>query len=155
MSPATYGSKPLQVEVASWVLIGLALLLILRLQLLTALLSGLLVFELVHMMVPMLQRRFFGRRPRMVAVAMLVTVIVGLITAAVVGIISLMRSDAGSVPALLPKIADILERAKTALPAWVVNYMPDSVDQLREDLLEWLNNHAGELRLAGTATLHT
>ena len=151
--PDTYVSKPSSVEIASWVLIGVALLLVLRLHLLTALLSGLLVFELVHMITPLLQRRFFGRRPRMVAVALLAAVIVGLITAAVVSIIVFLRSEAGSLPSLLHKIADILERAKTALPAWAVNYMPGTVDELQEDLLEWLNNHASELRLAGTETL--
>ncbi|MEP6608314.1 MAG: AI-2E family transporter [Burkholderiaceae bacterium] len=155
MTRASQRSKPSAVDIASWVLIGLALLLVLHLHLLTALLAGLLVFELVHMIVPMLKRRFFGRRPQIVAVALLATLIVGLITAAVVAVIALMRSDAGSVPTLLPKIADILARAKTALPPWIVNYMPDSVDQLREDFIEWLNAHASELRLAGTETLHT
>ena len=155
MMPDTYVSKPSSVEIASWVLIGVALLLVLRLHLLTALLSGLLVFELVHMIAPRLQRRFFGRRPRMVAVALLAAVIVGLITAAVVGIIVFLRSEAGSLPSLLNKIADILERAKTAVPAWAVNYMPGTVDELQEDLLEWLNNHASDLRLAGTETLRT
>ncbi|MBC7946179.1 MAG: AI-2E family transporter [Burkholderiales bacterium] len=153
--PATCAPKPSPVEIASWVLIGVALLLVLRVHLLTALLSGLLVFELVHIIAPLLQRRFFGRRPRMVAVALLAAAIVGLITAAVIGIIVFLRSDAASVPALLHKVADILERAKTALPAWAVNYMPGTVDELQEDLLEWLNNHASELRLAGTETLRT
>lgn len=150
-SPCT--SKPSPVQIASWILIGTALLLVLRLHLLTALLSGLLVFQLVHMITPMLQRRLFGRRPRIVAVALLAAVIVGLITAAVVGLMAFLRSEAGSLPTLLHKVADILERAKTALPTWAV-YMPETVDELQESLLEWLNNHATELRLAGTETLH-
>ncbi len=153
--PEGCAPKPSRVEIASWILIGAALLLVLRLHLLTALLSGLLVFALVHMIAPMLQRRFFGRQPRMVAVALLAAVIVGLITAAVVGIIVFLRSEAGSWPTLLHKIADILERAKAALPAWAVDYMPGTVDELQENLLEWLNSHASELRLAGTETLRT
>jgi len=151
--PATHASKPSPVEIASWVLVGAALLLVLRLHLLTALLAGLLVFQLVHMIAPLLQRRFFGRRPRMVAVALLAAVIVGLITAAVIGIIVFLRSEAGSWPAMLHKIADILERAKAALPAWAVDYMPGTVDELQENLLEWLNSHASELRLMGAETL--
>jgi len=153
--PDACAPKPSRVEIASWILIGAALLLVLRVHLLTALLSGLLVYELVHMIVPLLQRRFFGRRPRMVAVALLSAVIVGLITAAVVGIIVFLRSEAGSLPVLLHKIAEILERAKGALPAWAVDYMPGTVDELQENLLEWLNNHASELRLMGTETLRT
>lgn len=151
----TCASKPSPAEIAAWILIGLALLLVLRLHLLTALLSGLLIFQLVHMIAPMLQRRLFGRRPRTVAVVLLAVVIVGLITAAVVGILAFLRSEAGSLPALLHKVADILERAKAALPAWAVDYMPGTVDELQETLLEWLNAHVSDLRLAGTETLHT
>jgi predicted PurR-regulated permease PerM len=147
--------KPSRVEIASWILIGAALLLVLRLHLLTALLSGLLIFALVHMIAPRLQRRFFGRRPRMVAVALLSMVIVALISAVAIAVIAFMRSEASSLPALLHKVADILERAKSALPSWAVDYMPGTVDELQENVLEWLTTHAGELRLAGTETLRT
>lgn len=153
--PETYPSKASPAQIASWILIAVALLLVLRLHLLTALLSGLLVFQSVHMIAPLLQRRFFGRRPRIVAVVLLAAVIVGLITAAAVVVIAFLRSEAGSLTALLHKVAEILERAKTALPTWAVNYMPGTVDELQESLLEWLNNHASELRLAGTETIHT
>lgn len=134
---------------------AVALVLVLHLHLLTALLSGLLVFELVHIIAPVLHRRFFGRRPRLVAVALLAALIVGMMTAVVIAIVAFLRSEAGSLPVLLHKIADILERAKTALPGWVVDYMPGSVDQLRQNLFGWLNSHSTELRLAGTETLRT
>jgi len=134
---------------------GVALVLVLHLHLLTALLSGLLVFELVHIIAPVLHRRFFGRRPRAVAVALLAALIVGTMTAVVIAIIAFLRSEAGSLPVLLHNIADILERAKTALPEWLGVYMPGDADELREDLFEWLNSHANEVRLAGTETLRT
>src|ERR671914_2573915 len=131
-------APPSAIEIAAWVLMGLALVLILRLHLLTALLAGLLVFQLVHMIAPALQRRFFGRWAQMVAVALLATLIIGLISAAIVGIIAFMRSDAGSLPALLHKMADIVERARVALPPWLVDYLPDDVDELREALSGWM-----------------
>src|SRR5687768_7806734 len=103
-------TRPGPVQIAAWVLMAIALVLVLRLHLLSALLAGLLIFELVHMMVPMLERRFFGRRPRMVAVVILSVIIIGLVSAAIVGIIAYMRSDAGSLPGLLHKMAEILEK---------------------------------------------
>lgn len=141
-----------RVEVASLVLIGLALVLVLRLHLLAALLSGLLVYELVHMLAPVLHRRFFGRRPRMVAVALLAALIVGLITAAIVGSIAFLKSDAGSLPALLDKMGDIIERARAALPPSLVDYLPYDVDELRDGLSQWLHDHASEVRMAGAET---
>ena len=148
-------SKLTPAQIAAWMLMGVALVLVLHLHLLTALLSGLLVFELVHIIAPALHRRFFGRRPRLVAIALLAALVVGMMTVVVIAIIAFLRSEAGSLPVLLHKIADILERAKTALPEWLGVYMPGDADELREHLFEWLNSHANELRLAGTETLRT
>ena len=48
-------AKPNAYEIAAWIITGLALFLVLRLHLLSALLSGLLVYELVHLAVPILR----------------------------------------------------------------------------------------------------
>lgn len=145
--------RPGWVEITAWILMAFALVLVLRLHLLTALLAGLLVFELVHMIAPALQRRFFGRWAQMVAVALLSTAIIGFITAAILGTIAFMRSDAGSLPALLHKMAEIVESARATLPSWIVEYLPEGADGLRISLTEWLHDHAGEVRLAGAETL--
>jgi predicted PurR-regulated permease PerM len=147
--------RPDPVEIASFVLIGAALFLVLRLNLLAALLAGLLVFELVHIIAPLLKRRFFGQRHRMVAVALLASVIVGVITAAVIGVLAFVKSDAGSLAGLASKMADILESARGALPPWLVDYLPDTVDEIRTALSAWLHAHASELRLAGAETART
>jgi len=83
---------------------------------------------------------------------LLTALIIGLITAAIVGTIAFMRSDAGSLPALLHKMADIIERARAAMPPWLVEYLPDGADELRDGLSEWLHDHAKEVRLAGAET---
>lgn len=148
-------TRPDGCEIAAWVLMGLALILVLRLHLLTALFAGLLVFALVHMISPVLQRRFFSRRHRMVAVALLASFIIGLVAAAVLGLIAFMRSDAGSLPKLLHKMAEIIEAARGALPPWMVDYLPAGVDELRTSAADWLHDHAGALRLAGAETART
>jgi len=145
--------RPTAVEIAAWILVGLALVFILRLHLLTALLSGLLVFELVHMIAPKLQRRLSGRGPQLVAVAILASLIIGLLSGAIVGIIAFMRSDAGSLPGLLHKMAEIVEKARTALPPWLVENLPYGADELRDSLAEWLHEHANEVRVAGAETM--
>jgi predicted PurR-regulated permease PerM len=148
-------ARPTYVEIAAWLMMAVALLLVLRLHLLTALLAGLLVFELVHIIAPVVERRLFSRGHRMVAVALLAAVIVGLVSVAVIALLAFVRSEAGSLPALLHKMAEILEKARTALPPWMVNSLPDDVDELRTTVSEWLHEHAGELRLAGAETVRT
>src|ERR1700682_2482455 len=57
--------------IAAWVLTGVALALILLLHLLPALLAGMLVYELVHLMEPAIHKRFPERRETLIAVGLL------------------------------------------------------------------------------------
>jgi predicted PurR-regulated permease PerM len=136
-------------RIAAWCLAAFALLLVLHLHLLPALLSGLLVFELVHVIAPLLQRNVSSERARLFAVVVLSTLIVGLITAAILGAASYFRSEAGSVPALLQRLADLVEETRNALPPWLVESLPSDTDEIREALSHWLREHASELRLVG------
>ncbi|HEV2008730.1 MAG TPA: AI-2E family transporter [Burkholderiales bacterium] len=137
-------------EIASLCLAVGMLLLALWLHLLPALLAGLLVYELVHVLAPLLRRRLSDERSRLVAVVILASLIVGAVTAAVVGAVAFFRSDSGSLPMLLQKMADIIDGARYALPEWINEALPGDADALREALAHWLRTHAQELRLAGT-----
>jgi predicted PurR-regulated permease PerM len=153
--PDTYMPRPRPgaMEITAWVLMAVALVLAVRLHLLASLFAGLLVFELVHIIAPMLQRRLSGRGPQMVAVALLSTLIIGVIAALTVGVIVFMRSETGSFPALLQKMAEIIESAKSALPPWLVHYLPEGSEEVRASVTSWLREHATELRSMGADTL--
>ena len=140
----------LSYDIAAWLLAGGALVLVLLLHLLPALLAGLLVYELVHILAPRLWIvRIRQRQGKLVAVAILALGVALLITLAVVGIIAFFHSEAGNVPALLQHLADIIDRWRTALPAGVVEYLPEDMDEMRETLAPWLREHAGTLQHAG------
>ncbi len=143
-------TRPSYPDIAAWCLAAVGLLLVLRLHLLPALLSGLLVYELVHAIAPLLQRRLSSRRARLAAGVALSTLVVGLVAAAIFGAVAFFRSDVGSLPRLFQKMADIVEGARSALPAWLVESLPSGADELREALSHWLREHAPELRLFGT-----
>jgi predicted PurR-regulated permease PerM len=136
--------------IASWVLAGAGLLLVLFLHLLAALLAGLLVHELVHLLAPRLRIVRIRRRPaKLAVVALLAVVIVGILTGALVGIAIFVRSEAGSLPALLQRMADVIEGWRMRLPAAIVTQLPADVDSLREISVGWLRNHASTLGHAG------
>lgn len=140
-------------DVAAWILAGTSLVLVVGLHLLPALLAGLLVHELVHFLAPRLKvLRIHQARGKLVAVALLATVVVLGIVLAGVGIVAFARSDAGSLPTLLKKMADILDRWRAVLPASVLESVPDDVDDLKNVLVEWLRVHAGELEKFGAET---
>ena len=142
--------RPDAVTIASWVLSGAALLLILELRLLSALFAGLLVFELVHVLAPLLQRRLFSERSRLAAVVVLATLIVGILALAILGAVAFFRSDAGSLSALLQKMADILDNARASLPPWLVSRLPTDAEDLRNTITQWLRSHSPEIQLWGT-----
>jgi predicted PurR-regulated permease PerM len=137
-------------DIAAWLLAGGALLLVLPLHLLPALLAGLLVYELVHLLAPRLKTvRIRQGQGKLAAVALLALGVVLLLTLAVVGSVAFFRSEAGSLPTLLQKMADILESWRTVLPAGVVEQLPEDVDELKETAVAWLRAHAGALQHAG------
>jgi len=87
----------LSYDIAAWLLAGGALVLVLLLHLLPALLAGLLVYELVHILAPRLWIvRIRQRQGKLVAVAILALAVALLITLAVVGIIAFFHSEAGN-----------------------------------------------------------
>jgi predicted PurR-regulated permease PerM len=137
------------IDAAAWILAGFVLLAVLGLHLLGALFAGLLVYELVHILAPYLPARLAGERAKLLAVGLLATVIVGLVVLATIGVVSFLRSDAGSVPALLRRFAEIVEAARASLPPALVDYLPATTDALHGKAVEWLHRHAGELQLAG------
>lgn len=135
----------LRYDIAAWVLAGLALLLILKLHLLSALIAGLLVFELVHVVAPWIRAMHLDRNRRLAVVALLAVLIATLIALMVAGLIAFFRSDAGSVAALLQKMASIIEDARGRLPEWIAAYLPYDTEAMQAAIVAWLRSHAGEL----------
>ena len=140
----------LRCDVAAWLMAALALWLVLRLHLLAALLSGLLVYELVHIIAP---RLYFGSglddKRKLAAVALVTAVVVVSFTALIFGAVAFFRGDADSLPVLLQKMAEIIESSRTRLPDWAQDYMPGDAEGLKLALVDWLREHASEVQVAG------
>jgi len=136
----------LRFDIAAWVIVGVLLLLTLHLHLLPALLAGLLVYELVHVIAARITVRTGGK---VAAVGLLATLVVGLLVAMMFGIVEFVRGDAGSLPRLLIKLAEIVEDSRNKLPAWILDYIPGDPETMKATAITWLREHASELRLVG------
>src|SRR6516165_1394873 len=137
-------------DIAAWLLTGVSLVLILSLHLLPALLAGLLVYELVHILAPRLKVvRIHQEHGKLVAVTMLATVVVLGIVLAIIGIMAFLHSEAGNLPRLLKKMADILDSWRAVLPGSLSAYLPEDIDDLKDLLAEGLRGHAGALQKLG------
>ncbi|MFT3847154.1 MAG: AI-2E family transporter [Propionivibrio sp.] len=141
-------------EYASWILAALAMLFTLHFRLLPALIAGLLVYELVHVLAPLFARHMTTRRAKAAAIVVVSLIVIGVIAAASFGIVVFMKGEGGSLSALLAKMADIIEDSRSTLPAWIVEFLPSTAQGVRDTLSLWLREHASELQSIGKDTGH-
>ena len=141
-------------EIASYILAALALFIVVKFSLLVALFSGLLVYAMAHLLVPTIEKRYSSTKARTIAVLLLSSVIILMISGAIWGILVFFRSEAGNLQNLLQKLADIIEASRSQLPEWLSTYLPEGVDALRELMTDWLREHAGEAKGLGQEAGH-
>ena len=134
---------------AAWILSGVSLVLVLSLQLLPAMLAGMLVYELVHVLAPTVNNRLSDKRAKLIAVVLLSVLAVGVTTAGIAGALVFFKSDAGNIPALLTKMAEIVAGSRGTLPNWLVDEMPDNPDDMGQAIAEWFRLHAAEMQTMG------
>src|SRR5258708_15958391 len=105
----------LRYAIAAWVIAAGLLFLTLQVKLLPALLAGLLVYELVHVIASRLPWPREGGG-KLAAVTLLAIAILGLLTLLLFGVVAVLRSAAGSLPGLLHQVAELVQRPHGNLP---------------------------------------
>lgn len=137
-------------QIASYVLAAAALFGVLQLGLLSALLSGLLVYSLVHMAAPVLGRLGVSNGfTRTLALALLSLIFIVLIVVGVTSAVSLLADNTEGIVSLFQKMAEIIDTAQVHLPAWAREYFPSNLEELESLAARWLRDHAGQLQLVG------
>jgi len=134
--------------IAGWVIAAVLLWLVLRFDLLPALLAGLLVFELVHVLT--MRLNFVReRRARIVAVAFIAAVVVGLLSLVAVASLLFFRSDTGGYVLLLKKSAEIIQSWRGMAPPWLIHTLPTDADGLQSNIVSWLKDHLAAVQTFG------
>ena len=134
--------------ISAWLIAAALLLLVLHFDLLPALLAGLLVFELVHVLTLRLTL-VRERRARVLAVAFLATVVVGLLSLATFAAVLFFRSDTGGYVLLLKKSAEVIQSWHGLIPAWIVHSLPTDADGLQSSIVVWLKEHLAAVQTFG------
>ena len=141
-------------EIASLVIAALSLVAILKLGLLAALLPGLLIYQLVHLIAPLFVRMGVaheaGRTFALVLPLVIVAVLGGL---AILQVITFLAGPE-SFSELLQRMAEIVGAARQYLPAWAQEYLPGNIDELETTGAKWLRENAGGLRGFGQDAGH-
>lgn len=140
-------------QLASYVLVTVALLLVFPLHLLAALLVGLLMFEVIDSLTPLLQKFLSGQRARWLAVTILALVIIGLIALLIIGAVLFFRSEPNSPSQLFRRLTPIVHEAREHLPPWLLAHLPDSTSEIRVATMDWLRKHSAQLQVVGKSTV--
>ncbi len=123
------------------------------LHLLSALLSGLLIHALVRKLAPHLERHLSTQDARLAVLALLAISLVAAAALLVVGMLAFFHGDAGSLSALMQKMAEVLESSRSRLPEWIDAALPADSTALQAAAAAWLREHAGELQLFGKESM--
>jgi predicted PurR-regulated permease PerM len=104
---------------------------------------------------PRLGSRLSGQRAKWVSVTALGSLIVTALTLGSWALASFFLSEAGSLPVLLKKMADLIEESRQQIPAWLAAYLPQSAEALQQGLTEWIREHAAQAKHLGEQTGRT
>jgi predicted PurR-regulated permease PerM len=136
-------SETSKIEIASVVIMGAGLYAVLQIGLLGALLPGLLIFHVVHLISPMFHRMGLnhdaGRTVALAVPLIIVSVAVGL------GILELIDFVTGpnSFVELMHRMAEIVGTSREYLPTWAQQYLPTNVGEIEAAGANWLRENAG------------
>lgn len=141
--------------VASYLLAVAAAIVVLKAELLLALFSGLLVYSLVHLITPLIEKKIHFVRARVAVLVVLAIVVIGGLTAVIVAAVAFAKSDAGSVHIMLQSMAGIIEASRPQIPSWISDYLPNGSDALRGVMSDWLRKHGQEAQHLGQEAGHS
>lgn len=143
-------AKPTGYTIAAWILMGLALGYVMFMHLLSALMAGLLVYELVTLVSPrFVTGRLSHSRAKIIVVALISATVLALLIGLVALVVAYVRSG-NDLPALLTKMAEIVESSRSVLPPAIAQYLPQGDEpQVRAIIVEWLRTHAQEIKAFG------
>lgn len=136
-------------EIGSYLFAILMMWLVLELKLLGGLLAGLLVYQLIHTIAPVIERHTTSMRARWVAVVLLSVAIVGALTGLTIGIIEHFEHTVPNLQTLLGQLMQIVEQTRARTPAWIANLLPVDVEQMKTKAAVLMHSHMDQLQQSG------
>lgn len=141
--------------VSSYLLAILTGIVVLKAGILLALFSGLLVYSLVHLLTPFVEKKIRFVKARVFVLVVLSAFVISGLAALTLTAVTFAKSDAGSLHMLMKSLASIIEVSRPQIPSWLSDYLPNGSEALRNVASNWLLKHGQEAKLWGQEAGHS
>jgi len=151
--PSNPRSRPSNEEIAAWLILGALLLYVMVQHLVPAVVSGLVLYLVLDRLSRIFSKRISGSAARPLALILVTLVVGGVIFGVSALLISSLRHYVDNIPAIMTKMADILQSTRAWLGDYGEQLIPDvmtDAETIKAGLAVWLKGHAETLKLAGS-----
>lgn len=143
-----------QAMIASYVIMIVGLILLIPLHLLPCFIAGFLVYEMINALTPYFEKFINGRRARIAVVAFLSIVVVSFLIISIASLIGFVIHDVKGASALSHRITLVLQDLQEQLAVYLPGYLPTSVEELKNQIMQWLQRNAALLQDTGKYLVH-
>jgi predicted PurR-regulated permease PerM len=146
--------RPSNEEIAAWVLLGALLLYVMLHHLVSAVVTGLVLYLILDRLAAAFSKRMPGGAARPLALILVTLIAGGVIIGGVALVVSFLRHHAERLPAMMTKMADILQSTRAWLGGVGEDLIPDvltDAETVKAAIVEWLKEHAEALKIAGSS----
>lgn len=140
------------VEIAAWVLIGTLLIYVMMHHLVSAVVTGLVLYLILDRLAGAFSKRM-GGAARPLALILVTLIVGGTIVGGIALAVSFLRHHAERVPAMMTKMADILQSTRAWLGGYGEQIIPEvltDAETVKAAIVDWLKEHAATLKVAGS-----
>ncbi|WP_434778802.1 AI-2E family transporter [Neisseria sp. Ec49-e6-T10] len=124
---------------------------ILYFHLLSALFSGLLVYELTKLLATKTYLSRLGKpKAKLVAISLLTSFIISILVIMYFGIIAVFHHENSALPLVLDRLENITKTLSSVLPQWLAEQLPQTENGWKVGLIEWAKNHTTQIQLFGS-----
>ncbi|MFP1722922.1 AI-2E family transporter [Lonsdalea quercina] len=143
-----------QARLLSFVFVMGGLLLLIQLRLLACFIAGFLVYEIINLLTPHFQKVISGKRARLAVVAVISALVVSLLSLMFAALAGLLMQEMRDTRVFNARIAYILGDVQSQIMTFLPGYLPVSVEELQQEIIQWLQQHVAILQNLGKSFLH-
>ncbi|UDG83308.1 AI-2E family transporter [Candidatus Vallotia lariciata] len=141
------------VDIVSYLFMIAAMILIIELKLLGVLLSGLLVYQVIHKTSPSLECYLSSQRARWFSVVFVTCIVVVSFIGISLGIAQYIVKNVTSVQALFEHVILLFEQRRSQLPVWILTYLPSNAAEIESKINILLSAHATQIQEGGKTAM--